>query len=124
MSLSGHEDIPSTLRTPITIRLLDTIVRQLPSSQLQLGDQNLERAREIAVEFESVIGQNDRSIIEERITLWVLPFLKTIATKVRKCSGDEAWVRLKVGYFEIQTRSGVSQGCKTSIPIRKGCLRI
>jgi len=69
MSLSGHEDISSALRAPITIRLLDTIVRQLPSSQLQLGDQNLERAREIAVEFESVIGQNDRSIIEERITL-------------------------------------------------------
>ena len=69
MSLSGHEDTPSTLRAPITIRLLDTIVRQLPSSQLQLGDQNLERARDIAVEFESVIGQNDRSIIEERITL-------------------------------------------------------
>jgi len=68
MSLSGHEDIPSTLRAPITIRLLDTVVRQFPSSQLELGDQNLERAREIAVEFESAIGQNDRSIIEERIT--------------------------------------------------------
>lgn len=69
MSLSSHEDIPSTLGTPITIRLLDTIVRQLPSSQLKLGDRNLERARDIAVEFESVIGQNDRSVIEERITL-------------------------------------------------------
>ena len=69
MSLSGHEDIPSASRAPFTIRLLDTIVRQLPSSQLKLGDENLERARDIAVEFESVIGQSDHSIIEERITL-------------------------------------------------------
>ena len=69
MSLSGHEDIPSASGAPFTIRLLDTIVRQLPSSQLKLGDENLERACDIALEFEAVIGQNDRSIIEERVTL-------------------------------------------------------
>src|SRR5205807_2169171 len=69
MSVSGHEDIPSPSGIPFTIKLLDTIVRQLPSSQPKLGDQDLERAHEIAVEFESVIGQTDHSIIEERITL-------------------------------------------------------
>ena len=69
MSLSGHEDMSPASGTHFTIRLLDTIVRQLPSSQLKLGDQNLEQARSIAVQFESVIGQNDHSIIEERITL-------------------------------------------------------
>jgi len=68
MSLSSHEDTSSTLGAPVTSRLLDTMLRQLPSSQRKLGDQNLERAREIAVEFESVIRQNDRSIIDERIT--------------------------------------------------------
>jgi len=47
---------------------MDTMLRQLPSSQRKLGDENLERARELAVKFESVIDQNDRSIIEERIT--------------------------------------------------------
>ena len=47
---------------------MDTMLRQLPSCQRKLGDENLERARELAVEFESVIDKNDRTIIEERIT--------------------------------------------------------
>jgi hypothetical protein len=62
MSLNSHEG------APVISKLLDTMLRQLPSSQRKLGDQNLERAREVAVEFESVIDQNDRTIIEERIT--------------------------------------------------------
>jgi len=45
------------------------MVKQLPSSQLERGDRKLERARDLADEFESVVSQNDRNLIEERIAL-------------------------------------------------------
>ena len=69
MSLSGHHDIPPTLGTLIASTCLESVVKQLPSSQLERGDRKLERARELADEFESVISQNDRSLIDERVTL-------------------------------------------------------
>jgi hypothetical protein len=69
MNASGHHDVPPTLGTLIASTLLDSIVKQLPSSQLERGDRKLERARVIADEFESVISQNDRNLIDERITL-------------------------------------------------------
>jgi hypothetical protein len=71
MTLSGHhdDDTPPTLGTLIASACWDTMVRQLPSSQLERGDRKLEQAREIADEFGSVISQNDRNLIEERIAL-------------------------------------------------------
>jgi len=69
MSLSGHYDIPPALGTLIASTCLDSIVKQLPSSQLERGDRKLERARDLADEFESVVSQNDRNLIEERIAL-------------------------------------------------------
>jgi hypothetical protein len=69
MSLSGHHDIPPTLGTLIASACLDSVVKQLPSSQLERGDRKLERARDLADEFESVVSQNDRNLIEERIAL-------------------------------------------------------
>lgn len=69
MSLSGHYDIPPTLGTLIASTCLDSMVKQLPSSQLERGDRKLERARDLADEFESVVSQNDRNLIEERIAL-------------------------------------------------------
>jgi hypothetical protein len=41
----------------------------IPSSQAKTGDQMLERAREIANEYRSMIDQRDLDCIEERIAL-------------------------------------------------------
>jgi len=45
------------------------MVKMLPSSQEKRGDQKLERARELALEYQSVLSQSDRNAIEQRITL-------------------------------------------------------
>jgi hypothetical protein len=67
---SNHQDIPVTPTAsgsaPITSKLLESLA---PSSPLSRGDHKLERAREIAQEFEHVISEHDRFIIEEKITL-------------------------------------------------------
>jgi len=39
----------------------------LPSSQERRGDRNLREAREITAEYESIIGEEDRKVIEEKI---------------------------------------------------------
>ncbi|KAH9957048.1 hypothetical protein BJV74DRAFT_954723 [Russula compacta] len=75
MTPSDHQDtppntppnIPPNAGAVIVTRVIDTVVRQLPAAQESQGDQKLELARELAVEYESVIGQHDRRIIEERI---------------------------------------------------------
>ena len=69
MNHSVHQDIPPDEGAVFGTRLLHSILKQRPSSQLKLGDRELERAHEITQEFRSVIGQDDRNIIYERITL-------------------------------------------------------
>ena len=39
-----------------------------PSTQARLGDRHLVRARDVSVEYESVISGTDHKIIEDRIT--------------------------------------------------------
>jgi hypothetical protein len=69
MSPSYHQDILPILGDFIESKFLDSVVKLPPSSQLKRGDRKLERALEIVSEFESVISENDRKIIEERIAL-------------------------------------------------------
>lgn len=67
--MSHNQDIPPNASAVIANKFLDSVAKQLPSSQEKRGDQKLDSAREIAEEFESVITQRDRNIIEEKITL-------------------------------------------------------
>jgi len=70
MSLNRAErDLPHNPSAVITSRLMDTVVKRLPSQQEKRGDQKLEAARGIAQEFGDVISQTDHQVIEERITL-------------------------------------------------------
>ena len=69
MDRSIHQDIPPDERVVVGARLLHSLLKQMPSSQLKLGDRELERAHEITDEFRSVIDHDDRNIIYERITL-------------------------------------------------------
>lgn len=71
MSHSILRDIPPDERAVFQVgtRLFHSILKQRPSSQLKLGDRELERAHEITQEFRSVIGSDDHNIINERITL-------------------------------------------------------
>ena len=62
-------DLPPNAGAVITSRLIDTVVKMLPSQQEKRGDRKLEAAREIAQEFGDVISQSDHQTIEERITL-------------------------------------------------------
>lgn len=61
-------DLPPNAGAVITSRLIDTVVKMLPSQQEKRGDQRLDKAREIAQEFGDVITPTDHQIIEERIT--------------------------------------------------------
>ena len=62
-------DLPPNAGAVITSRLIDAVVKRLPSQQEKRGDQKLEKARELDEEFGNVISQTDHQIIEERITL-------------------------------------------------------
>ncbi len=66
--MSPNQDIPPNASAVIANKFFDSVAKQLPSSQEKRGDQKLDRAREMAEEFESVITQQDRNVIEERIT--------------------------------------------------------
>jgi len=66
---STDRDLPPNAGAVITSRLIDTVVKMLPSQQEKRGDQKLDKAREIAQEFGNVISPTDHQIIEERITL-------------------------------------------------------
>jgi len=67
MSSSGHQDIPPTLGSLIANKFLNSVAKQFPSSQQKRGDQKLERARETAHEYESVISESDQNVVKERI---------------------------------------------------------
>jgi len=68
MSHYHHQVLPPNASAVIADRLIDVLVKCLPSSQEKRGDRKLELARELAVENASVIGQDDRDVIKERIT--------------------------------------------------------
>jgi hypothetical protein len=63
------QDLLPSASAVITSRLIDAMAKMLPSQQEKRGDRKLDKAREIVSEFESVISQQDRAVIEERITL-------------------------------------------------------
>ena len=48
--------------------LLNVAMKPFPSGQARQGDRKLARARNLVIEFESVIAVNDRRNIEDRIT--------------------------------------------------------
>ena len=64
-----ERDLGHNVGTVITSRLIDTVVKSFPSQNKKRGDQELQKAREIAQEFGDVISQSDHQITEERITL-------------------------------------------------------
>ena len=53
----------------IATALRNTVVKHLQSAQAtqKRGDHKLAQARDLAIEYESVIAVNDRRIIEDRI---------------------------------------------------------
>jgi len=63
----GQQDLPPNASAVIASRLIDTIVEMLPSQREKRGDHKLDEARALAQEFESVILQRDRDIIEQKI---------------------------------------------------------
>jgi hypothetical protein len=67
--MSPNQDIPPNASAVIANKFFDFVAKLSPSSREKRSDQKLDRAREIANEFESMITQQDRNIIEERITL-------------------------------------------------------
>jgi hypothetical protein len=64
----SHQELLPNASAVITSRLIDTVVKMLPSQQEKRGDKKLDKARAITQEFESVISQRDREVIGERIT--------------------------------------------------------
>jgi len=64
-----HQVLPLNPSAVIADRLIDVLIKCLPTSQEKRGDRKLELARELAVENASVISQDDRDVIKERITL-------------------------------------------------------
>ena len=47
----------------------NAVVKQLPSSQEKQGDDKLDRAGQLTNEFQSVIAENDRRTIEDKVAL-------------------------------------------------------
>ncbi|KAH9954062.1 hypothetical protein BC827DRAFT_80350 [Russula dissimulans] len=68
MSHYHHQVLPLNPSAVIADRLIDVLVKCLPSSQEKRGDRKLELARNLAAENASVISQDDRDVIKERIT--------------------------------------------------------
>jgi len=52
----------------IATTLINSLLKQLPSQQEKRGDRKLELARALAIEFESLISEEDRRVIEDKIT--------------------------------------------------------
>jgi hypothetical protein len=63
----GQQDLLPNASAVFASRLLDAIVKMSPSQQEKRGDQKLDEARALTREFESVIPQLDRDIIEQKI---------------------------------------------------------
>jgi hypothetical protein len=59
--------IPPNAGTAIATRLLNAMRKQLPVSREKRGHDKLDQAREMMKEFESVIAEDDRRVIEDRI---------------------------------------------------------
>ncbi|KAI9509440.1 hypothetical protein F5148DRAFT_753521 [Russula earlei] len=68
MSPTHHQVLQPNASANIADKLLDALAKQLPSSKEKRGDRKLELARDLAVEYETVISQSDRDVINERIT--------------------------------------------------------
>ena len=66
----NHQGISPDAEAVIATELRNIVVKHLPSAQAtqKQGDQKLALARELAIEYESVIAINDRRIVEDRIT--------------------------------------------------------
>lgn len=69
MSCSHRPDGIPNARAGIANTLLNAVVKQFPASQEKQGDENLDQTCALTNEFEPVISDNDRRVIEERITL-------------------------------------------------------
>jgi len=63
-----HQALPHNPSAVITNRLINFLLKSLPSSQEKRGDRKLELARELAVEVASVVSQDYLDVIDERIT--------------------------------------------------------
>lgn len=53
----------------VATSIMDFVANQTPSAQKMQADQQLQEARILAVEYESVLDPVDRQIIEERMTM-------------------------------------------------------
>jgi len=68
---SSHQDTPPNARAiakslgPRT--LISSMMEMLPSSRQRRGDRRLREAREITAENESIISEEDRKVIGEKI---------------------------------------------------------
>lgn len=63
------QSIPPSAGAVFATTFVNAVVKQLPSSQEKRGDEKLDKARDLTHEFESVIAENDRRTIEDKITL-------------------------------------------------------
>lgn len=54
-------------------RLLEFLSKRLPSSQEELGNKRLDKARDLAMRNEALISPHDLTIAKEKFMLWVLP---------------------------------------------------
>lgn len=64
----NQQGIPLGPGAVIVSRMIDSVVKMLPSEQEKRGDQKLEKAREIAEENKPVITQYDLDAIAGRIS--------------------------------------------------------
>jgi hypothetical protein len=64
-----REEVPLDAGAILVTTLLNAMARQFPSSQEKRGDDKLELARDITNKFRSVIPEDDKRTIEDKITL-------------------------------------------------------
>ena len=63
----NQQNISPNAGAVIATSLMNVMARQLPSAQEKRGDDKLERARALTAEFSSVIAEEDRNTIEDRV---------------------------------------------------------
>jgi len=64
----NQQGIPIGPGAVVVSRMIDSVVKMLPSEQEKRGDRKLQKAREIAEENKPVITQRDLDTIAERIS--------------------------------------------------------
>jgi hypothetical protein len=64
----NHQGIPPNAGAVFANTLVNAVARQIPSAHVRRGDSKLDRARQLVSDFISVIAENDRKTIEDRIT--------------------------------------------------------